>query len=102
MRPFFFFLNDTFCCFLFFLFLDGELPVPNDQNNASAALQNNGTNNNNIISNTQSLQTCAICGDRATGKHYGASSCDGCKGFFRRSVRKNQTYMCRLVFSVVL
>lgn len=39
---------------------------------------------------------CAICGDRATGKHYGASSCDGCKGFFRRSVRKNHMYSCRL------
>ncbi|XP_032897365.1 hepatocyte nuclear factor 4-alpha isoform X2 [Amblyraja radiata] len=38
---------------------------------------------------------CAICGDRATGKHYGASSCDGCKGFFRRSVRKNHMYTCR-------
>lgn len=40
-------------------------------------------------------QFCAICGDRATGKHYGAASCDGCKGFFRRSVRKNQRYSCR-------
>lgn len=40
-------------------------------------------------------QFCAICGDRATGKHYGASSCDGCKGFFRRSVRKNHVYSCR-------
>lgn len=40
-------------------------------------------------------QFCAICGDRATGKHYGASSCDGCKGFFRRSVRKNHIYTCR-------
>lgn len=40
-------------------------------------------------------QYCAICGDRATGKHYGASSCDGCKGFFRRSVRKNHVYTCR-------
>ncbi|CAN0275360.1 unnamed protein product [Lampetra fluviatilis] len=41
------------------------------------------------------VATCAICGDRATGKHYGASSCDGCKGFFRRSVRKNHIYTCR-------
>ena len=40
-------------------------------------------------------QFCAICGDRATGKHYGAASCDGCKGFFRRSVRKNHVYSCR-------
>lgn len=42
-----------------------------------------------------SVNYCAICGDRATGKHYGASSCDGCKGFFRRSVRKNHLYACR-------
>lgn len=38
---------------------------------------------------------CTICADRATGKHYGALSCDGCKGFFRRSVRKNNSYSCR-------
>ncbi|XP_076337030.1 hepatocyte nuclear factor 4-gamma-like isoform X3 [Tachypleus tridentatus] len=43
----------------------------------------------------QIVQQCAICGDRATGKHYGAASCDGCKGFFRRSVRKNHQYACR-------
>uniref|UniRef100_A0A673J717 Hepatic nuclear factor 4, beta n=1 Tax=Sinocyclocheilus rhinocerous TaxID=307959 RepID=A0A673J717_9TELE len=42
-----------------------------------------------------SVNLCAICADRATGKHYGASSCDGCKGFFRRSVRKNHAYTCR-------
>ncbi|VVC93315.1 unnamed protein product [Leptidea sinapis] len=46
-------------------------------------------------SSTPVSQQCAICGDRATGKHYGASSCDGCKGFFRRSVRKNHLYTCR-------
>lgn len=40
-------------------------------------------------------QLCVICNDRATGKHYGAESCDGCKGFFRRSVRKSHVYICR-------
>ncbi|KAM9366989.1 hepatic nuclear factor 4, beta [Symphorus nematophorus] len=38
---------------------------------------------------------CSICADRATGKHYGAYSCDGCKGFFRRSIRSHHTYICR-------
>jgi Zinc finger, C4 type (two domains) len=42
-----------------------------------------------------SSQLCVICNDRATGKHYGAESCDGCKGFFRRSVRKSHVYICR-------
>lgn len=45
---------------------------------------------------------CLICGDKATGKHYGASSCDGCKGFFRRSVRKNHVYACRFQRACVI
>ncbi|KAK5970712.1 Zinc finger C4 type [Trichostrongylus colubriformis] len=38
-------------------------------------------------------EICHICDDRATGKHYGAISCDGCKGFFRRSIRKRHNYV---------
>ena len=55
-------------------------------------VKNTGTAIGGIVNG---VNLCAICGDRATGKHYGASSCDGCKGFFRRSVRKNHTYSCR-------
>ncbi|XP_061220399.1 nuclear receptor subfamily 2 group F member 1-A-like [Neopsephotus bourkii] len=38
---------------------------------------------------------CRVCGDRASGKHYGQVTCEGCKSFFKRSVRRNLAYSCR-------
>ena len=42
-----------------------------------------------------SQELCAICNDKATGHHYGVTSCEGCKGFFKRSVQNKKTYTCR-------
>ncbi|NXH38354.1 NR1I3 protein, partial [Dicaeum eximium] len=39
---------------------------------------------------------CSLCGDRASGYHFHVMSCEGCKGFFRRSIIKGVRFTCPL------
>lgn len=39
-------------------------------------------------------QLCAVCGDNAACQHYGVRTCEGCKGFFKRTVQKGAKYVC--------
>ncbi|XP_058298377.1 thyroid hormone receptor beta isoform X2 [Hylobates moloch] len=42
-------------------------------------------------------ELCVVCGDKATGYHYRCITCEGCKGFFRRTIQKNlhPSYSCK-------
>ncbi|XP_059155525.1 uncharacterized protein LOC131940755 [Physella acuta] len=40
------------------------------------------------------LPPCKVCGEQGTGFHYGVTTCGACKGFFRRSLVRQEPYVC--------
>ncbi|XP_075927743.1 thyroid hormone receptor beta-A-like isoform X2 [Petromyzon marinus] len=49
-------------------------------------------------------EPCVVCGDRATGYHYRCITCEGCKGFFRRTIQKSlhATYICKFAGGCII
>uniref|UniRef100_A0A673K4J6 Estrogen-related receptor beta n=1 Tax=Sinocyclocheilus rhinocerous TaxID=307959 RepID=A0A673K4J6_9TELE len=37
---------------------------------------------------------CLVCGDIASGYHYGVASCEACKAFFKRTIQGSIEYSC--------
>ncbi|EFO89278.1 hypothetical protein CRE_15100 [Caenorhabditis remanei] len=57
----------------------------------------NATENSNLgstSSSSASLNLCMVCGAEKAAHHYGALSCVGCKGFFRRALLKADQLEC--------
>ncbi|XP_017271946.1 progesterone receptor [Kryptolebias marmoratus] len=42
----------------------------------------------------QPQRLCVICGDEASGCHYGVLTCGSCKVFFKRAVEGHHSYLC--------
>ncbi|XP_030372310.1 ecdysone-induced protein 78C [Scaptodrosophila lebanonensis] len=62
--------------------------------NTNGSSNSNGNNNGSNGVSSKSFVPCKVCGDKASGYHYGVTSCEGCKGFFRRSIQKQIEYRC--------
>ncbi|XP_043961863.1 estrogen-related receptor gamma-like isoform X2 [Gambusia affinis] len=43
---------------------------------------------------TVAKRVCLVCGDVASGYHYGVASCEACKAFFKRTIQGNIEYSC--------
>lgn len=61
----------------------------------------NNTNSNNSAGSTgggsirdELRRLCLVCGDVASGFHYGVASCEACKAFFKRTIQGNIEYTC--------
>ncbi|XP_068453517.1 nuclear receptor subfamily 4immunitygroup A member 1 [Clinocottus analis] len=53
-----------------------------------------GSSSPKLQSSSGNEGCCAVCGDNASCQHYGVRTCEGCKGFFKRTVQKNSKYVC--------
>ncbi|KAI4895715.1 hypothetical protein NFI96_026585, partial [Prochilodus magdalenae] len=43
---------------------------------------------------TSPKRLCLVCGDVASGFHYGVASCEACKAFFKRTIQGSIEYTC--------
>ncbi|GAB0088354.1 nuclear receptor subfamily 2 group E member 1 [Sergentomyia squamirostris] len=77
---------------------NGSAAAGNGGGNGAGALHD--SNGNTVMAgNGRKIQNmslvCVVCGDTSSGKHYGILACNGCSGFFKRSVRRKLIYRCQ-------
>ncbi|KAF6730564.1 Nuclear receptor subfamily 1 group D member 2 [Oryzias melastigma] len=65
---------------------DQDLPAPQKNKRSASSGKSGITKINGLV------LLCKVCGDVASGFHYGVHACEGCKGFFRRSIQQNIQY----------
>ncbi|KAL6460021.1 hypothetical protein MHYP_G00317800 [Metynnis hypsauchen] len=67
------------------------LDVPSPASSPSSTVFGAVPGQDEITSSPLKLE-CRVCADRASGFHYGVHACEGCKGFFRRTIRLKLEY----------
>nr|XP_040021478.1 nuclear receptor subfamily 1 group D member 2a [Gasterosteus aculeatus aculeatus] len=67
-------------------------PAAKNGHGAERAGRSTASSKSSITKINGMVLLCKVCGDVASGFHYGVHACEGCKGFFRRSIQQNIQY----------
>lgn len=73
----------------------GGSPASPEMHHCSSTTQPLGTPEEGIKEeDMMPRRLCLVCGDVASGFHYGVASCEACKAFFKRTIQGNIEYTC--------
>uniref|UniRef100_A0AC34QXZ7 Uncharacterized protein n=1 Tax=Panagrolaimus sp. JU765 TaxID=591449 RepID=A0AC34QXZ7_9BILA len=73
-------------------------PIPSSSNagHSGGAHNHHQSNGHELgLKRVKSVEICRVCGDGPARMHYGVPTCFGCKGFFRRTLKRTKEYTCR-------
>ncbi|KAK2511876.1 hypothetical protein Q9233_016665 [Columba guinea] len=74
--------------------LGGNGPVRKRYDDCSSTIAEDSQTKCEYMLNSMPKRLCLVCGDIASGYHYGVASCEACKAFFKRTIQGNIEYSC--------